>query len=346
MIKAEIVQHLARRPFVPHPFFRNGHAQTIFGSLFARRTPLLKAGKQPRFFEVAPHTKILGDCTWQADKRACPTLVLVHGMEGSVNSGYMQGTAEQALRANFNVVRLNHRNCGATEHLTSTLYHAGLTDDVRAVIQELIEQDGLSEIYVAGFSLGGNVVLKLAGEMGKRAPEELQGVIAVSPSMDLPGCAEAIERRSNLLYHINFVLSLRNRMKRKARLFPEVYDASKLRGIWSIRKFDDIFTSRYSGFRDVADYYQQASSLQFAKDITVPTLLLHAKDDPFIPFAAFEHQEVRANPHIAVVATAHGGHVGFISASKDLAERFWYERQIVEFIQFVRSTVTLPGKLR
>lgn len=333
MTREQITARLARQPFVPHPFLRNGHAQTILGSLFARQTPLLRAGRRERFFEVAPHTRVLGDCTWQADKEACPTLVLAHGMEGSVNSGYMLGTAERALQAGFNVVRLNHRNCGATEHLTPTLYHAGLTDDLRAILSELVERDGLRQLYVAGFSLGGNVVLKLAGELGASAPPELKGVIAVSPSIDLSRCADAIEARSNLLYHINFVLSLRNRMKRKARLFPETYDTAKLRGIWTIRQFDDTYTSRHAGFRDVADYYAQASALQFVKAISVPTLLIAAKDDPFIPFASFVSREVQENRNLTLLGTEHGGHVGFISASKDAAERFWYERQIVEFVR-------------
>jgi uncharacterized protein len=337
MNKEIILQQLVQSPFVPHPAIRNGHAQTIFGSLVRRRTPRLTALANLRFFDVAPGTQVAGDVSWQDDRQGNPTLLLLHGMEGSISSGYMMGTAEQALAAGFNVVRVNHRNCGGTEHLTPTLYHAGLTDDLRAIIKELTQGDGLKEIYVAGFSLGGNVVVKLAGEYGAAIPPEVKGIIAVSPSIDLTICADAIEMRSNFIYHIRFIHSLRNRMRRKAKLFPEHYDASKLQGVWTIRKFDDIYTSRHAGFRDVADYYERASAIGFVKEINVPTLILHAKDDPFIPFSSFESREVRENPNVTLLATEHGGHVGFISASKDAANRFWYEKKIVEYVSLLRN---------
>jgi uncharacterized protein len=332
MNKEAIIQQLSQTPFVPHATFRNGHAQTIVGSFIRRRTPLLDAKSTPRYFDVAPKTRVLGDWCTQVNPAIVPTLILLHGMEGSIDSGYMRGTAEQALAAGFNVLRLNHRNCGGTENLTSTLYHAGLTDDVQRIIAELIDKDGLRQLYIVGYSLGGNVALKLAGEYGEAIPEEVKGFIVVSPSMDLSSCADAIEMRSNFLYHARFIISLRNRMKLKAQLFPDQYDIKKLRGIWSIRKFDDMYTSRHAGFRDVYDYYERASAIQVISKIAVPTLILHSKDDPFIPFAPFESRELKENPNIALLATKHGGHVGFISASKDAQNRFWYEKKIVEFI--------------
>jgi uncharacterized protein len=333
MNKEAIIEHLAQTPFIPHAAIKNGHAQTIIGSFIPRHTPLLEAKAKPRYFNVAPHTQVLGDGSWQENKTACPTLILLHGMEGSIASGYMRGTAEQALVAGFNVLRLNHRNCGGTENLTPTLYHAGLTDDVRRIISELIDKDGLQQIYIVGYSLGGNVALKLAGEYGEAVPKEVKGFVAVSPSMDLSSCADAIEMGSNFLYHARFIYSLRNRMKVKAQLFPEQYDITKLRGIWTIRKFDDMYTSRHSGFRDVHDYYERASAIQVISRIAVPTLILQAKDDPFIPFAPFESCTLKENPYIALLATEHGGHVGFISANSDAANRFWYEKKIVEFAE-------------
>ncbi len=333
MNKEAIIERLAQTPFIPHSTFRNGHAQTIVGSFIRRNTPMLDAKAKPRYFEVAPNSQVLGDCSWQENKTECPTLILLHGMEGSIDSGYMRGTAEQALVAGFNVLRLNHRNCGGTENLTPTLYHAGLTDDIQSVITELIEKDALQQIYIVGYSLGGNVALKLAGEYGEAIPKEVKGFVAVSPSMDLSSCADAIEMRSNFLYHARFVYSLRNRMKLKAQLFPEQYDIKKLRGIWTIRKFDDMYTSRHAGFLDVHDYYERASAIQVISKIAVPTLILHSKDDPFIPFAPFESRALKENPNIILLASEHGGHVGFITANKDAANRFWYEKKIVEFAE-------------
>ncbi|MFP5265400.1 MAG: YheT family hydrolase [Blastocatellia bacterium] len=335
MTKEDILEGLSDTPFVPHPAIKNAHAQTIMGTLIPRRFKRVAENTQPRFFDVAAGVRVLARCSWQRERASKPTLVIAHGMEGSAESRYMLGTAEKALEAGFNVVRLNHRNCGGTEHLTPTLYHAGLTDDIRQIIGELIDKDKLTELYLAGFSLGGNIVLKLAGEYGEAAPGALRGAVAVSPSIDLASCADAIEMRSNVVYNWNFLLSLRSRLRRKAKLFPDRYDASNLRGVWSIRKFDDVYTAPQAGFRDVAHYYERASAFPFISRITVPTLIVHAKDDPFIPFGPFERPEVTSNPNVALLAPEHGGHVGFISARTDGEDRFWAEGIVVEFARLV-----------
>ena len=247
----------------------------------------------------------------------------------------MLGTAEKALGAGFNAVRVNYRNCGGTEHLTSTLYHAGLTEDLRQIVDELIRLDGLSEIYLIGFSLGGNMILKLAGEYGSSIPSALRGVVGVSPSIDLAACADAIEMRKNVIYKIRFVKSLRDRMARKAKLFPGRYDASLLRGIRTIRQFDDAYVAPHCGFRDSADYYERASALRVIDRISVPTLIIHAKDDPIIPFAPIERPEVVANPNVTVLAPEHGGHVGFISGNSEGEKRFWSEMRAVDFVGLI-----------
>lgn len=335
MTKEDILRRLSETPFVPAPAIKNAHAQTIMGTLIPRRFKRVTENTEARFFDVAPGVRVLAHCSWQDERTSRPTLVITHGMEGSAESRYMLGAAEKALEAGFNVVRLNHRNCGGTEHLTPTLYHAGLTDDLRRIIDELIDEDKLEEICLAGFSLGGNIVLKLAGEYGEAMPGAVRGVVAISPSIDLASCADAIETRSNIVYNWNFLLSLRGRLRRKARLFPDRYDASNLRGVWSIRKFDDVYTAPHAGFRDVAHYYERASALPFISRITVPTLIVHAKDDPFIPFAPFERPEVASNPNVALLAPEHGGHVGFISARADGENRFWAEVTVVEFARLV-----------
>ncbi|HEX8091012.1 MAG TPA: alpha/beta fold hydrolase [Blastocatellia bacterium] len=342
MTKENILKQLSEAPFVPHPAIKNAHAQTIMGTLIPRRFKRVTENTEARFFDVAPGVRVLARCSWQGDRASRPTLVIAHGMEGSAESRYMLGTAEKALEAGFNVIRLNHRNCGGTEHLTPTLYHAGLTDDIRQIIDELINRDKLAEIYLAGFSLGGNIVLKLAGECGEAMPRAVRGVVAVSPSIDLASCADAIEMRSNIVYNWNFLLSLRSRLRRKAKLFPDRYDASNLRGVWSIRKFDDVYTAPHAGFRDVAHYYERASALPFISRIAVPTLIVHAKDDPFVPFAPFESPGVTSNPNVALLASEHGGHVGFISAHADGENRFWAEVIVVEFARLIGGQTARP----
>ncbi len=325
----DIAERLSQNRFTPHPLLRNAHAQTIIGSLIPRRTPLVDSNTEERVFRVASNARVLAHISWQKDARSRPTLVIVHGLEGSSISPYMLGTAEKALRAGFNCVRLNARNCGGTAHLTETLYHAGLTDDLRAVTDELIERDRVDEIYLVGFSLGGNVALKLAGEYAGDAPRALRGVIAVSPSIHLSRCARAMEIRSNALYHVRFMRALKRSLRTKARLFPDRYDASLLKGIKSIRQFDETYVAPHWGFRDAEDYYARASAFPLIGRTRVPTLILHAKDDPFIPFSQFE--EMEENPSVLLVATERGGHVGFVARASE--DRFWYETMTAEFIR-------------
>jgi uncharacterized protein len=275
-------------------------------------------------------TKIRGECHWQSDAEHHPTLVLVHGLEGSSESGYILGAAEKAWVAGFNVVRLNQRNCGGTEELTETLYHSGLSPDFRAAVMELIERDQLRQIFVAGFSMGGNLVLKMAGEFGDAIPEQIRGFVAVAPSMDLASCAAKLEERSNFLYELHFVTRLKRRMRHKASLFPHTYKIDDMRNIRTVREFDDVITARYCGFKDAADYYAQSSAAQFLGKIRKPTLIIAAQDDPVVPFAAFQNGAVFANPSIELLATKHGGHCAFI-ADQSGDERFWSEARIVEF---------------
>jgi hypothetical protein len=331
----DIARRLSQKPFAPHPALANPHAQTIAGSLLPRRTPLLDRSTKERVFDVAPNVRVMAHCSWQEEIHSRPTLILVHGLEGSSASPYMLGTAEKALRAGFNALRLNVRNCGGTAHLTDTLYHAGLTDDLRAVIDELAERDGLDEIYLVGFSLGGNVALKLAGEYAASAPRALRGVIAVSPSIHLSRCARAMEMRSNALYQLRFLRALRRSLRAKARLFPDRYDASLLKGVKSIRQFDETFVAPHWGFRDAEDYYARASSFPLMGRIQIPTLILHAKDDPFIPFDQFEQME--ENPAVLLMAAERGGHVGFISRKGE--DRFWYETMTAQFVRLLQTQI-------
>src|ERR1700733_13456702 len=195
---------------------------TIAASFWPRRFPHLPKS-EPRFFEIEPGTQVRGDCHWQENRRAHPTLVLLHGLEGSSESAYMFGTAEKAFVSGFNVVRLNQRNCGGTEKLTRTLYHSGLSDDIKTVLLELIDRDGLPEIFATGFSMGGNLVLKMAGEFGDVAPPPVRAFIAIAPSLDLAACADALAEARNFLYNRHFVKRLKKRMRYKSSLYPALY---------------------------------------------------------------------------------------------------------------------------
>lgn len=317
---------------------------TIAANFWPRPVPMLSRSV-PRSFETEPGTQVRGECHWQRNPGEHPTLVLLHGLEGSCESNYMRGTGEKAWIAGFNVVRLNQRNCGGTEQLTPTLYHSGLSSDIRAVVYELIGRDGLPEIFAAGFSMGGNLVLKMAGEMGAAAPRELRAVAAVAPALDLASCADALAAPRNFIYEHHFVTRLKRHMRHKASLFPELY---KLRGvpgfrrIRTVRDFDDVITARYCGFADASDYYARSSAARVVSEIRVPTLIITSKDDPFVPFDPFENPAIQGNARITLIATEHGGHCAFIS-QEDGGERFWAEARIVEYC---KSRSELNGTLK
>jgi uncharacterized protein len=323
------IDSVSDNPFVPVRWLRNPHLMTIAAGFWRRKFRDLPPGI-PREFEVEPGSRAQGICHWQNQPPEHPTLVLLHGLEGSCDSGYIRGTAEKAFAAGFNVVRLNQRNCGGTEQLTSTLYHSGMSCDIRSVLLELISADRLPELFAAGFSMGGNLVLKMAGEFGDAAPPEIRGFVAVAPALDLAACADALAEPRNFVYEHHFVTKLKRHMRHKARLFPELYPVDGMRGIRTIRQWDDGITARFCGFANADDYYRQSSALRCAAAIRRPTLILTAKDDPFVPFASFADPAIRENPNITFLATPHGGHCAFISNARGAA-RFWAEARIVEF---------------
>ncbi len=308
---------------------RNPHAQTLASSFWPRRFPRLPRST-PREFETEPGTRIRGDCHWQPQSRERPTLVLVHGLEGSSESGYMRGLAERAFVAGWNAVRLNQRNCGGTESLTPTLYNSGLSGDFRAVLVELIERDLLPEIFFAGYSMGGNLVLKMAGELAGAAPRQLRGVAAVCPALELALCVDAVGLPSNFVYQRHFVSGLKDRMRRKAKLFPGKFDLGRMARVRTLREFDDVITATYCGFRDASDYYARSSALQVVGEIRVPALVVMAQDDPFVPFASFSDPAIAKNAHVRLIAPAHGGHCAFISRHGG-ENRFWAEGCVMEF---------------
>jgi uncharacterized protein len=323
--------------YSPHPWLKNPHAMTLAGSLWPRRAKRLPPAEDRRF-EVEPGTCLLAKCHWQPQRRECSTLVLVHGLEGSSESGYMRGLAEKAFVSGCNVLRVNQRTCGGSESLTPTLYGSCLSGDYAAILRELVEQDKLPALFFAGYSMGGNLVLAMAGRLGADAPPELRGVCGVCPTIELSACVEALDRPSNKLYQRHFVRGLVARLRRKARLFPAIELAGRpgefsldgLDRLRTVREFDGAVTAPHFGYRDAEDYYHQASACRVIQQIAVPTLIIAAQDDPVVPFKIFEGTEVRGNQNITVLAPEQGGHCAFISRTAGW-ERFWAEARVVEF---------------
>ncbi len=305
---------------------------TVYAWARARRFPRLPP-PELRYFDVASNARVLALCYWQPKKRSAATLLALHGLEGSANAHYMQGLADKAFARGMNVVLLNQRNCGSTEHLSATLYHSGLTQDPRLVLEELIDVDRLERLAVVGYSLGGNLTLKLAGEYGRHGPRALCAAAAVSPTMDLASCVTALERPANRLYEWNFVRNLKARMRRKIRLFPHFFYKAPLSRIRSVRAFDDLYTAPHFGFGTAEHYYHQASSIRVADRIAVPTLILSAANDPFVPPEQFSTPSLRDHASLTVRIEAEGGHCGFVERARGAYDGYWAEEAAVGFVE-------------
>ena len=317
---------------------------TIFCWGRARNFPRLPAPEE-RLYAVAADTKVLAHCHWQPVRSNHPLLMLLHGLEGSSSAHYMRGIADKAFAAGFNVVRLNQRNCGGTEQLAAGLYHSGLTHDADFVLREVGARDGITDVVIAGYSLGGNLALKLAGDHGDAPPPQLRGVAAVSPVIELDACVHALERRSNVIYQWNFVRGLRARMVRKDQCFPGRFPMERLPEIRTVRQFDAAFTAPHFGFASAEDYYHRASAMRVVSRIRVPALILSAADDPFVPAELFRTPAVTSNPHIRVVVTTRGGHCGFLEHASGDHDGYWAERRIVEFAAEVcRQALTAESR--
>ena len=332
--------HDSYQHFVPRRFLSNGHLQTIFGNLLPRQDHLPPAEEQ--FIEVSPahgsqiSSQIRCECHWQPEayRAASPTAIVVHGLEGSSFSQYVIGNANKLWSAGCNVVRMNMRNCGGTERLTPTLYHSGMSSDIDQVMRFFIEKYRLQSVGLIGYSMGGNLVLKLAGDLAANAPAELRSVIGVSPAMDLAVSADALHEWQNRLYERRFLRALLRRFRRKAQLFPRAFDARIATGIHSLRQFDDKITALYSGFLSADDYYYRAAAARVIDQIAVPALVIHACDDPFIRIAAETRESLALNPHITFLESAHGGHCAFL-AEPDAAkgnDGYWAEHTAMRFL--------------
>jgi uncharacterized protein len=308
------------QPF--HPLVRNPHLLTILGNFARRRLDLQRFPVQETLLETEPGVQILV----HSHKPAGPprgALVMVHGLEGSSHAGYIRSMSQFALEQGYEVHRTNMRSCGGTDEHCRTMYHAGLTSDTLAILRH-VKRD--APLFLAGYSLGGNVALKLAGELGERARELLTGVVAVSTPLDLGACVRELGKPKNRVYELRFLRALKGRIRRRAEKYPDAYPVDKLAGIRSVYQFDDAYVAPFFGFGTADNYYATQSSLQYLPKVRVPVLLLQSKDDPMIPFAA--------NAWVETIATEHGGHLGFIAAQRP---HFWADRAILGWMEKIRN---------
>lgn len=258
------------------------------------------------------------------------TVLLLHGLEGSSDSGYMLESARLLERRGVRAVALNFRSRGGEPNRLPRFYHSGETSDPLRVLRLLRREHPDRPLGALGFSLGGNVLLKLLGELGSGGPDLLDAAAAVSVPYDLADAADRMERGAARLYGGAFLRSLKRSIREKARVRGHDLDLDLLERIRTLREFDDRFTAPLHGFRNAADYYERCSSAAFLHRIRVPTLLLHAEDDPFLPGPSLPRRALAENPALAPRFTPCGGHLGWVAGSRPARPVFWAERHVVE----------------
>lgn len=318
-------------PFTPHPLLHNAHAMTIVSRFYPRGKLLRGIPVERRLFTVAPETQILALCHWQREPRNCHTVLLVHGLEGCSESHYMHGLAAKAWKAGFNVLRLNQRTCGGTEHLAPSLYNCGMSDDVRVVAAELASTDRLDSISIIGYSMGGNLVLKMAGEVNNHL-SIVRNIYAVCPNIDPAQCILALERPGNRWYHDYFFTRLRARIGRKAAILPGKWDLATLQSIKTIRELDHYYTAPDGGYTSASHYYDVSGARHVLADIRIPTVIIAAHDDPFIPSSMFSTPNITNNPFIELMVTRYGGHCGFFQRRLSTEDNYWVENRLIGMI--------------
>jgi len=261
-------------------------------------------------------------------------LVLLHGLEGSIRSHYAQGLLWQAHKHGWNADLLIFRTCGNVETTSPRLYHSGETTDIAWVIEKIIAEDPGTAIGLAGVSLGGNVLLKYLGERGEKVPAQIRAAAAVSVPFDLERSSRHIDRGFSRVYQWHFMRTLRRKARAKLAQFPGLADLAKVESATNMFEYDDAMTAPVHGFRDAPDYYARSSSIHWIGSIQVPTLLLSAVDDPFLPPEVLDEVRARAagNPMLAVEFHPHGGHVGFISGRNPMHPVYYAEQRAADFI--------------
>ena len=322
---------------------------TVAGAILPRPHRALARGEREEFLDVDASTRILLKCNWQDDRQA-PVAILLHGLCGSAESPYMKGTASKLFDAGLSVVRMNLRNHGGTEELTPTLFHGGLVADLEAVLEWLDTRCPGVPTLLAGFSLGGNIVLKLAARWGAAPPARVLAIAAVSAAVDLAAASLALEsQRANGIFSYAFLRELRRMVKRKSSQWPERFPRERLAGIRSIREFDEVFTAPLFGFDSALHYYAEASVIREARAIGTPSLLLHSSDDPFVPAEPLQDPGFQDNPRCQLVVTPQGGHVTFFGrrparlGDQVDPDRFWAENRVRQYFLHILAGSGQPA---
>ncbi len=305
-------------------FFGNPHAQTVFPTLF--RTVSGVTYQRERI--PTPDDDFL-DLDWRRNGSARLAIVL-HGLEGNSTRAYVKGMVKALTNNGWDVVAMNFRGCGGEINRRLRFYHSGETEDLRTVISRAAGQGSYSETALIGFSLGGSIVLNYLGRFASRIHSSIKKAVTFSVPCDLTSSALKMSSRSNRLYIRRFVRMLQEKVRAKARIMPDAINLDDLDKVKTFEDFDNLYTAPIHGFRDARDYWEKASSKPFLANISIPTLLVNAADDPFLDVPCFPVNEARASNFFFLEIPARGGHVGFVAFNN--RGMYWSESRALRFL--------------
>lgn len=313
--------------YTPPFLFRSGNIATLYPPLF-RPTPL--AAPSPERIET-PDKDFL-DIDWHRSRigQTRKLVVISHGLEGHSRKKYVLGMARMATGLGYDSVCWSQRGCSGEPNRLAHSYHSGKTDDLHTVITHCLNDGQYDEVALIGFSMGGNQILKYLGEAPDLVPNEVRKAVTFSVPCDLSATERVIARTSKRIYLEYFMKGLREKVYDKHPAYPETVDPVHLKKIGRLRDFENYYTAPLNGFKDAEDYYTQSSCKQFLPHIRIPTLLVNAKDDPFLPSRCYPVVEAENNPNLYLEMPKYGGHVGFVAERND--NMYWSEKRAGEFI--------------
>jgi uncharacterized protein len=304
------------------PFFLfNPHLETIFPSQFRK----IKLPPYHRERIETPDNDFL-DLDWLT-QNSKKLVIISHGLEGDTTRPYIKGMAKALFNEGYDVLTWNYRGCSGEINKAVRFYHSGATDDLATVV-DYADKKSYEEINLVGFSLGGNMTLKYLGEDRPR-PEKIRKTVAFSVPLDLHKSCIKISQPENWIYSRRFLRSLKKKVLSKSRIMKEI-DASGLKNIKTLHQFDNYFTGPIHGFKDALDYYTQSSAIKFVADIKIPTLIVNAKNDPFLSPECYPDELLKDHPFVQFESPAHGGHVGFAQFAKN--GLYWSEERAIKFL--------------
>ncbi|MEO8402014.1 MAG: hydrolase [Gammaproteobacteria bacterium] len=311
--------------FKPAWWLPGSHMQTLWPTLCRR---LIKDVKLKRERFELPDGDFV-DLDWAGHGHG-PVILVLHGLEGSVNSPYANGMLNAVQQQGWRGVLMHFRGCSGEDNRHPRTYHSGDTADLNAVITALQAREPGVPFAAVGFSMGGNVLLKWLGELGSKNP--LKAAVAVSVPFELHKTSLRIQAGFSRVYQFYFMLGLRKKMRDKFKAKPAPFEVAALAKMQTIEEFDDKVTAPLHGFASADDYYTKASCRQFLHKIAVPTLLIQAKDDPFMTDDLLPDQD-ELSPEVILELTEKGGHVGFVSGAFPWRAEYWLEQRVPEFLE-------------